>query len=178
MRRKLVPLARRHAVQAKVAVVVDRTVHWAALILMHVGSDKGRHGRPHRSNIYYTAVLLVQIRHLAQSIVLSCSNETKNNLLNIVRFVVIIHFLPFMFCSISRCLNRCYQYYRSKSILLSPILRGGFISICLQDSILLELLDSRHVYKSLLFEHLYALGVLELFGYHIRLLKDAWQMNV
>lgn len=52
MRRKLVPLARRHAVQAKVAVVVDRTVHWAALILMHVGSDKGRPGRPHRSSEY------------------------------------------------------------------------------------------------------------------------------
>src|ERR1051325_11257132 len=49
MRRKPVPLARRHAVQAKVAMVVDRTVHWAALILMHVSSDKGRLGRPHRS---------------------------------------------------------------------------------------------------------------------------------
>ena len=49
MRRKLVPLARRHAVQAKVAVVVDRTVHRAALILMHAGSDKGRLRRPHRS---------------------------------------------------------------------------------------------------------------------------------
>jgi len=49
MRRKLVPLARRHAVQAEVAVVVDRTVHRAALILMYVGSDKGRLGRPHRS---------------------------------------------------------------------------------------------------------------------------------
>ncbi len=49
MRRKLVPLARRHAVQTKVAVVVDRTVDRAALILMHVGSDKGRLGRPHWS---------------------------------------------------------------------------------------------------------------------------------
>ena len=49
MWRKLVPLARRHAVQAKVAVVVDRTVHRAALVLMHVGSYKGRLGRPHRS---------------------------------------------------------------------------------------------------------------------------------
>ncbi len=98
--------------------------------------------------------------------------------MNIIRFVVTIHFLPFMFCCISRCLNGCYQCCRSKSILLSAILRGGFIPICLQDSIRLELLDSRHVYKSLLFEHLYALGVLELFGYHIRLLKDAWQMNV
>ena len=49
MRCKLVPLARRHAVQAKVAVVVDRTVHRAALVLMHVGSDKGRLGRPYRS---------------------------------------------------------------------------------------------------------------------------------
>ena len=48
MRRKLVPLARRHAVQAKIAVVVNRTVHRAAFILMHVGSYKGRLGWPHR----------------------------------------------------------------------------------------------------------------------------------
>ena len=131
-----------------------------------------------KPNIYYTAILLVQIRHLAQSIALSSLNEAGDSLLNIIRFVVTIHFLPFMFCSISRCLNGCYQYNRSKSILLSAILRGGFISICLQDSILLELLDSRHVYKSLLLEHPYAQGVLELFGYHIRLQKDTWQMNV
>ena len=49
MWRKLVPLARRHAVQAEVAVVVDRAVDRAAPVLVHVGSDKGRLGRPHRS---------------------------------------------------------------------------------------------------------------------------------
>ena len=59
----------------------------------------------------------MKIRHLAQSIVLSCSNEAGNNLLNIIRFVATIHFLPFTFCSKYRCLNGWYQYYRSKSIL-------------------------------------------------------------
>ena len=38
-----------------------------------------------------------------------------------------------------------YQYSRTKSILLSAILKSWFISICVQDSILFELLDSRHV---------------------------------
>ena len=48
MRRKLVPLTRRHAVQAKVAVVVNRTVQRPALILVRVSSDKGRLCRPHQ----------------------------------------------------------------------------------------------------------------------------------
>jgi len=37
------------------------------------------------------------------------------------------------------------------------------ISVCQQDSILLELLDSRHVYISLLFEHPYVPRVPEQF---------------
>jgi len=49
MRRKLIPLARHHTVQAEVTVVVDRTVYRAALILVHVGSDEGRLGRPYHS---------------------------------------------------------------------------------------------------------------------------------
>lgn len=63
MRRKLVPLARRHAVQAKVAVVVDRTVHRAALILMHVGSDKRRLGRPHRSGEHPRDAICAVLAH-------------------------------------------------------------------------------------------------------------------
>ena len=38
--------SRRHAVQTKVAVIVDRTVQWATLVPMHAGSDKGCPGRP------------------------------------------------------------------------------------------------------------------------------------
>jgi hypothetical protein len=56
-------------------------------------------------NIYYTAVLLVQIPHLVQSIALSSLNEVGNNLLNIIRFVATIHFLPFTFFYKYRCLN-------------------------------------------------------------------------
>jgi len=49
MRRKAVPFARRHAVQAKVAVVIDRAIDRAALVLVHVSSGKGCRGRPNRS---------------------------------------------------------------------------------------------------------------------------------
>ena len=47
MRCKPVPLARCHAVQAEVAMVVNRTVQRAARILMHIRSDKWRLGWPH-----------------------------------------------------------------------------------------------------------------------------------
>ena len=63
MRRKLVPLVRRHAVQTKVAVVVDRTVYWATLILMYVGSDKGRLGRPYRSGEHPRDAIRAVIAH-------------------------------------------------------------------------------------------------------------------
>ena len=63
MRRKLVPLARRRAVQAKVAVVVDRTVHRAALILVHVRSDKGRLRRLHRSGEHPPDAICAVLTH-------------------------------------------------------------------------------------------------------------------
>lgn len=47
-RGKLVPLSRRHAIQAKFAMVVDRTVYRAALILMYAGSNHRCLGWPHR----------------------------------------------------------------------------------------------------------------------------------
>lgn len=42
-------LARAEQIGVEVVVVTRSPVHRAALILMHVGSDKGRLGRPHRS---------------------------------------------------------------------------------------------------------------------------------
>ena len=65
MRRKLVPVARRHAVQAKVAVVVDRTVHGAALILMHVGTPT-LHSCRHTfgTNLVLAGVDIVTVKEL------------------------------------------------------------------------------------------------------------------
>lgn len=60
-------------------------------------------------NIYYTAVLLVQIRHLSLPIAVSWLSKAGNNVLNIKCFVLPVIFLPWVFCSKYCRLNRYYQ---------------------------------------------------------------------